>query len=144
MLVHPDFHWRNILATVFVSFTDKFSNFLSSFTDKIFFSQWLHLNNLCHESIAQDGMGVLRIFFAMATSKLHNLTWSVKLAGKLSHFCDHEFTSRIATNGQQTFLSVKVGWHKNVVKCSDTGLIPMFILIRLISLHDARAPIQAL
>ena len=34
-----------------------------------FFLRWLHLNNLCHESIAQDGMQVLQIFFTMATSK---------------------------------------------------------------------------
>ena len=41
-VVHPDFHWRNILATVFRKFHRQF------------FSRWLHLNNLCRESIAQD------------------------------------------------------------------------------------------
>ena len=34
-----------------------------------FFLQWLHLNNLCRKSLAQDGMQVLQFFFAMATSK---------------------------------------------------------------------------
>ena len=41
--------------------------FFASFAN--FFLQWLHLINLCRESIAQDGMWVSLIFFAMATSK---------------------------------------------------------------------------
>ena len=64
-MVHPTFTDKTFSRPFF---TDKFSKIFASFTDKCF-SQWLHQNNLCCESIAQDGMRVLRIFFAMATSK---------------------------------------------------------------------------
>ena len=49
-MVHPDFHWPNIFATIFHEFHRQF------------FLQWLHLNNLCRESIAQDWMQVSQIF----------------------------------------------------------------------------------
>ena len=55
------------------------------------FLQWLHLNNLCCESIAQDGMQASQIFSQWL--HLNNLTWSVKLALNLSYFGDHVFAN---------------------------------------------------
>ena len=49
-----EFHWQ--FFYIFASLANSFS-------------WWLHLNNLCCKSIAQDGMQVLQFFFAMATSK---------------------------------------------------------------------------
>ena len=49
-MVHTNFHWPNIFATVFCEFHWQF------------FLQWLHLNNLCRKSIAQDCMQVSWIF----------------------------------------------------------------------------------
>ena len=105
--VHPDFHWPNILGTNFCEFQWQFFEFFCKFWES--FLQWLHLNNLCCESIAQDGMQASQIFSQWL--HLNNLTWSVKLALNLSYFGDHVFANWIATNGQRTFLSVKVGWH---------------------------------
>ena len=45
----------------FAIFTENFLNFFENLTYN-FFSRWLHLNNLCRESIAQDGMQVLQFF----------------------------------------------------------------------------------
>ena len=42
-------------------------------------------------------------------------TWSVKLAAKRSYFHDQQFATQIATDGWQTFLSVKVRWHNHSV-----------------------------
>ena len=45
-----------------LSLTKYFCDRFSRVSLTIFFSRWLHLNNLCRESIAQDCMQVLQIF----------------------------------------------------------------------------------
>ena len=85
----PTFNDQIFSRPFFVSFTDKF---FCEFHWQ-FFLRWLHQNNLCRESIAQDCMWVMRV---LRWLHLNNLTY----------FCETT-RDRQLTN----FLSVKVRWH---------------------------------
>ena len=96
MLVHPDFHWPNILATNFHKFHWQIFNFFASFVN---FLRLLHLNNLCRKSIAQTfcqwKLGDTTLFsYAMPKFVYNDYSCSQKV---IYHFVSSKFGSFLMT-----------------------------------------------